>query len=199
MKCMQRVKLISSVHLAVDFSNTTKNKIKKNIFFPPLVVQPYCLILHSVMSIAVVSFCFPGPSGQSPLLVALSGNHSTQLNFTSKTSQLYLRWSTDHATNKRGFKIRYTGSCDNYFWTERPNFVPFYISARLLAVFIIMLAIVLANSGLYILDPQASASHWTTYYSPDTVTPWMQFWVRQKKSVSSHQSGNRCFVPSGCC
>uniref|UniRef100_A0A6Q2YHZ2 CUB and Sushi multiple domains 1 n=1 Tax=Esox lucius TaxID=8010 RepID=A0A6Q2YHZ2_ESOLU len=51
---------------------------------------------------------FDGPSGQSPLLVALSGNHSTQLNFTSKTNQLYLRWSTDHATSKRGFKIRYT-------------------------------------------------------------------------------------------
>ncbi|XP_035256647.1 CUB and sushi domain-containing protein 1a isoform X1 [Anguilla anguilla] len=53
---------------------------------------------------------FDGPSGQSPLLVALSGNHSTQLNFTSKTNQLYLRWSTDHATSKRGFKIRYTAA-----------------------------------------------------------------------------------------
>lgn len=52
----------------------------------------------------------PGSSGQSPLLVALSGNHSSQLNFTSKTNQLYLRWSTDHATNKRGFKIRYSGT-----------------------------------------------------------------------------------------
>lgn len=51
-----------------------------------------------------------GSSGQSPLLVALSGNHSSQLNFTSKTNQLYLRWSTDHATNKRGFKIRYSGT-----------------------------------------------------------------------------------------
>ncbi|KAM6977905.1 CUB and sushi domain-containing protein 1-like [Aplochiton taeniatus] len=51
---------------------------------------------------------FDGASGQSPLLVALSGNHSTQLNFTSKTHQLFLRWSTDHATSKRGFKIRYT-------------------------------------------------------------------------------------------
>uniref|UniRef100_A0AAZ3P372 CUB and sushi domain-containing protein 1 n=1 Tax=Oncorhynchus tshawytscha TaxID=74940 RepID=A0AAZ3P372_ONCTS len=51
---------------------------------------------------------FDGPSGQSPLLVALSGNHSTQLNFTSKTNHLYLRWSTDHATSKRGFRIRYT-------------------------------------------------------------------------------------------
>uniref|UniRef100_A0A3P8W7T0 CUB and Sushi multiple domains 1 n=1 Tax=Cynoglossus semilaevis TaxID=244447 RepID=A0A3P8W7T0_CYNSE len=45
-----------------------------------------------------------------PLLVALSGNHSSQLNFTSKTNQLYLRWSTDHATNKRGFKIRYSAA-----------------------------------------------------------------------------------------
>uniref|UniRef100_A0A8C1ZS09 CUB and Sushi multiple domains 1 n=1 Tax=Cyprinus carpio TaxID=7962 RepID=A0A8C1ZS09_CYPCA len=53
---------------------------------------------------------FDGPSGQSPLLVALSGNHSTQLNFTSKTNQLYLRWSTDHATSKKGFKIRYTAA-----------------------------------------------------------------------------------------
>lgn len=57
-------------------------------------------------------FIFPGSSGQSPLLVALSGNHSSQLNFTSKTNQLYLRWSTDHATNKRGFKIRYSGKYD---------------------------------------------------------------------------------------
>uniref|UniRef100_A0AAQ4PH74 CUB and Sushi multiple domains 1 n=1 Tax=Gasterosteus aculeatus aculeatus TaxID=481459 RepID=A0AAQ4PH74_GASAC len=53
-------------------------------------------------------------SGQSPLLVALSGNHSSQLNFTSKTNQLYLRWSTDHATNKRGFKIRYSGTSTAY-------------------------------------------------------------------------------------
>ncbi|XP_048865206.1 CUB and sushi domain-containing protein 1-like isoform X4 [Brienomyrus brachyistius] len=53
---------------------------------------------------------FDGPSGQNPLLVALSGNHSSQLNFTSKTHQLYLRWSTDHATSKRGFKIRYTAA-----------------------------------------------------------------------------------------
>ncbi|MBN3320802.1 CSMD1 protein, partial [Atractosteus spatula] len=53
---------------------------------------------------------FDGPAGESPLLVALSGNHTTQLNFTSKTNQLYLRWSTDHATSKKGFKIRYTAS-----------------------------------------------------------------------------------------
>ncbi|XP_066403389.1 CUB and sushi domain-containing protein 1 [Molothrus aeneus] len=51
---------------------------------------------------------FDGSSGQSPLLVALSGNHTGRLNFTSKMNQLYLRWSTDHATSKKGFKIRYS-------------------------------------------------------------------------------------------
>ncbi|XP_022426555.1 CUB and sushi domain-containing protein 1 [Delphinapterus leucas] len=51
---------------------------------------------------------FDGSSGQSPLLVVLSGNHTEQSNFTSKSNQLYLRWSTDHATSKKGFKIRYS-------------------------------------------------------------------------------------------
>ncbi|KAM6149501.1 CUB and sushi domain-containing protein 1 [Erethizon dorsatum] len=50
---------------------------------------------------------FDGSSGQSPLLVVLSGNHTEQLNFTSRGNQLFLRWSTDHATSKKGFKIRY--------------------------------------------------------------------------------------------
>lgn len=52
---------------------------------------------------------FDGSSGQSPLLVVLSGNHTEQSNFTSRSNQLYLRWSTDHATSKKGFKIRYAG------------------------------------------------------------------------------------------
>ncbi|XP_019508240.1 PREDICTED: CUB and sushi domain-containing protein 1 [Hipposideros armiger] len=52
------------------------------------------------------------PSGQSPLLVVLSGNHTEQSNFTSRGPQLYLRWSTDHATSKKGFRIRYAAvSC----------------------------------------------------------------------------------------
>uniref|UniRef100_A0A2K6FE01 CUB and Sushi multiple domains 1 n=1 Tax=Propithecus coquereli TaxID=379532 RepID=A0A2K6FE01_PROCO len=50
---------------------------------------------------------FDGSSGQSPLLVVLSGNLTEQSNFTSKSNELYLRWSTDHATSKKGFKIRY--------------------------------------------------------------------------------------------
>lgn len=54
-------------------------------------------------------FFFKGPSGQSPLIVALSGNLTGQQNFTSKSNTVFLRWLTDHATNKRGFKIRYSG------------------------------------------------------------------------------------------
>lgn len=59
-------------------------------------------------------FISVGSSGQSPLLVSLSGNHTGQLNFTSKMNQLYLRWSTDHATSKKGFKIRYSGNYSRF-------------------------------------------------------------------------------------
>lgn len=88
-----------------------------------------CLVAQQIRGLqylallVFVIFYLPGPSGQSPLLVALSGNHSTQLNFTSKTNQLYLRWSTDHATSKKGFKIRYTGLLN--------IFTPFHISCFL--------------------------------------------------------------------
>ncbi|XP_041921873.1 CUB and sushi domain-containing protein 1-like [Alosa sapidissima] len=76
---------------------------------PPYTISIYVEMFQSEKQFDELEI-FDGPSGQSPLLVALSGNHSTQLNFTSKTSQLYLRWSTDHATNKKGFKIRYTAA-----------------------------------------------------------------------------------------
>ncbi|XP_072107222.1 CUB and sushi domain-containing protein 1a [Mobula birostris] len=51
---------------------------------------------------------FDGPTGQSRLLIVLSGNHTGQMNLTSTGRQVHLRWSTDHATSKRGFKIRYS-------------------------------------------------------------------------------------------
>lgn len=50
-----------------------------------------------------------GPSGQSPLLKALSGNYSAPLIVTSTSNSVYLRWSSDHAYNRKGFKIRYSG------------------------------------------------------------------------------------------
>ncbi|XP_075409854.1 CUB and sushi domain-containing protein 2 isoform X3 [Tenrec ecaudatus] len=51
---------------------------------------------------------FDGPSGQSPLLKALSGNYSAPLVVTSSSNTVYLRWSSDHAYNRKGFKIRYS-------------------------------------------------------------------------------------------
>uniref|UniRef100_A0A8C5D222 CUB and Sushi multiple domains 1 n=1 Tax=Gouania willdenowi TaxID=441366 RepID=A0A8C5D222_GOUWI len=76
---------------------------------PGYTINIYVDLFHSEKQFDELEI-FDGSSGQSPLLVALSGNHSSQLNFTSKTNQLYLRWSTDHATNKRGFKIRYSAA-----------------------------------------------------------------------------------------
>ncbi|KAM7406247.1 hypothetical protein PAMP_000635 [Pampus punctatissimus] len=76
---------------------------------PGYIINIYVEMFHSEKQFDELEI-FDGSSGQSPLLVALSGNHSSQLNFTSKTNQLYLRWSTDHATNKRGFKIRYSAA-----------------------------------------------------------------------------------------
>uniref|UniRef100_A0A3Q2QXN5 CUB and Sushi multiple domains 1 n=1 Tax=Fundulus heteroclitus TaxID=8078 RepID=A0A3Q2QXN5_FUNHE len=76
---------------------------------PGYTINIYVEMFHSEKQFDELEI-FDGSSGQSPLLVALSGNHSSQLNFTSKTNQLYLRWSTDHATNKRGFKIRYSAT-----------------------------------------------------------------------------------------
>ncbi|XP_077451119.1 CUB and sushi domain-containing protein 1-like isoform X2 [Stigmatopora argus] len=77
--------------------------------FTGYIINIYVEMFHSEKQFDELEI-FDGSSGQSPLLVALSGNHSSQLNFTSKTNQLYLRWSTDHATNKKGFKIRYSAA-----------------------------------------------------------------------------------------
>nr|XP_048681763.1 CUB and sushi domain-containing protein 2 isoform X3 [Caretta caretta] len=51
---------------------------------------------------------FDGPAGQSPLLLSLSGNYSAPLTVTSTGNKVYLRWSSDHADNRKGFKIRYS-------------------------------------------------------------------------------------------
>ncbi|KAJ7417297.1 hypothetical protein BTVI_33368 [Pitangus sulphuratus] len=51
---------------------------------------------------------FDGPSGQSPLLLSLSGNYSAPLTVTSSGNNVFLRWSSDHAYNRKGFKIRYS-------------------------------------------------------------------------------------------
>ncbi|MBN3314648.1 CSMD3 protein, partial [Atractosteus spatula] len=50
---------------------------------------------------------FDGPNIHSPTLATLSGDYPTPFNITTTGHQLFLRWSADHGTNKKGFRIRY--------------------------------------------------------------------------------------------
>uniref|UniRef100_A0A3B3YU70 CUB and Sushi multiple domains 3a n=1 Tax=Poecilia mexicana TaxID=48701 RepID=A0A3B3YU70_9TELE len=50
---------------------------------------------------------FDGPTTNSPTLATLSGDLPTPFNITTSGHQFLVRWSSDHGTNKKGFKIRY--------------------------------------------------------------------------------------------
>ncbi|KAM8966399.1 CUB and sushi domain-containing protein 3 [Pelodytes ibericus] len=50
---------------------------------------------------------FDGPNNHYPLLISLSGDYSATFNITSTGHEVFIRWSADHGTNKRGFRIRY--------------------------------------------------------------------------------------------
>uniref|UniRef100_A0A3Q2QHC0 CUB and Sushi multiple domains 3 n=1 Tax=Fundulus heteroclitus TaxID=8078 RepID=A0A3Q2QHC0_FUNHE len=50
---------------------------------------------------------FDGPTPNSPTLATLSGDLPTPFNITTSGHQFLVRWSSDHGTNKKGFKIRY--------------------------------------------------------------------------------------------
>ncbi|XP_072226798.1 CUB and sushi domain-containing protein 3 [Leuresthes tenuis] len=50
---------------------------------------------------------FDGPSPNSPTLATLSGDLPTPFNITTSGHQFLVRWSSDHGTNKKGFRIRY--------------------------------------------------------------------------------------------
>uniref|UniRef100_A0AAY4CTR7 CUB and Sushi multiple domains 3a n=1 Tax=Denticeps clupeoides TaxID=299321 RepID=A0AAY4CTR7_9TELE len=55
---------------------------------------------------------FDGPTTHSQTLATLSGDISTPFEVTTTGHQLLLRWTADHGTNKRGFRIRYVAvSC----------------------------------------------------------------------------------------
>uniref|UniRef100_A0AAZ3NYA2 CUB and Sushi multiple domains 3a n=1 Tax=Oncorhynchus tshawytscha TaxID=74940 RepID=A0AAZ3NYA2_ONCTS len=49
------------------------------------------------------------PSTNSQTLATFSGEVSAPFNITTTGHQLTLRWSSDHGTNKKGFRIRYVG------------------------------------------------------------------------------------------
>uniref|UniRef100_A0A3Q3J783 CUB and Sushi multiple domains 3a n=1 Tax=Monopterus albus TaxID=43700 RepID=A0A3Q3J783_MONAL len=50
---------------------------------------------------------FDGPTANSLTLATLSGDLPTPFNLTTSGHQFLVRWSSDHGTNKKGFKIRY--------------------------------------------------------------------------------------------
>ncbi|XP_038827831.1 CUB and sushi domain-containing protein 3-like [Salvelinus namaycush] len=52
---------------------------------------------------------FDGPSTNSQTLATFSGDVPAPFNITTTGHQLTLRWSSDHGTNKKGFRIRYVG------------------------------------------------------------------------------------------
>ncbi|XP_035382269.1 CUB and sushi domain-containing protein 3 [Electrophorus electricus] len=50
---------------------------------------------------------FDGPSSYSQSLAVLSGDLAVPFSLTTTGHQLFLRWSADHGTNRRGFRITY--------------------------------------------------------------------------------------------
>ncbi|KAM8868852.1 CUB and sushi domain-containing protein 3-like isoform 1-T1 [Spinachia spinachia] len=52
---------------------------------------------------------FDGPNIYSQSLASLSGDIETPFSLTTTGHQLLLRWSSDHGTNRHGFRIRYVG------------------------------------------------------------------------------------------
>ncbi|XP_072548530.1 CUB and sushi domain-containing protein 3 isoform X2 [Salminus brasiliensis] len=52
---------------------------------------------------------FDGPNIYSPSLAVLSGDLAVPFSLTTTGHQLFLRWSSDHGTNRKGFHITYVG------------------------------------------------------------------------------------------
>uniref|UniRef100_A0A8C2WGD8 CUB and Sushi multiple domains 3 n=1 Tax=Cyclopterus lumpus TaxID=8103 RepID=A0A8C2WGD8_CYCLU len=50
---------------------------------------------------------FDGSTANSPTLATLSGDLPAPFNLTTSGHQFLVRWSSDHGTNKKGFKLRY--------------------------------------------------------------------------------------------
>ena len=73
------------------------------------------------LSFASSPFILPpsGPTANSPTLATLSGDLPTPFNLTTSGHQFLVRWSSDHGTNKKGFKIRYVGEYQSMY----PNFI----------------------------------------------------------------------------
>ena len=65
-----------------------------------------------------LSWSLSGSTPNSQILATLSGDLPTPFNITTSGHQFLVRWSSDHGTNKKGFKIRYVGEYQSMY----PNF-----------------------------------------------------------------------------
>ncbi len=60
-------------------------------------------------------FIFAGPNIYSQSLAVLSGELSLPFNITTTGHQMFLRWSSDHGTNKKGFRVTYVGEYQSMY------------------------------------------------------------------------------------
>lgn len=83
-------------------------------------VGPNVFIHFACLSFPLLSSSrsLSGPTPNSPTLATLSGDLPTPFNITTSGHQFLVRWSSDHGTNKKGFKIRYVGEYQSMY----PNF-----------------------------------------------------------------------------
>lgn len=77
---------------------------------------------------------FAGPNIYSQSLAVLSGDLRVPFNITTTGHQLFLRWSSDHGTNKKGFRITYVGEYQSMYPRLVIPFSSMCVSRNLLSV-----------------------------------------------------------------
>lgn len=97
------------------------------------------LLIHlhwKCKSVLFVAFFFflAGPNIYSQSLAVLSGDLSVPFNITTTGHQLFLRWSSDHGTNKKGFRITYVGEYQSMYPRLVIPFSSMCVSRDLLSV-----------------------------------------------------------------
>ncbi len=90
--------------------------------------------LHWKCKCVLFCFIFAGPNIYSQSLAVLSGDLSVPFNITTTGHQLFLRWSADHGTNKKGFRITYVGEYQSMYPRLVIPFSSMCVSRDLLSV-----------------------------------------------------------------
>lgn len=60
-------------------------------------------------------FPYSGPNIYSPSVAVLSGELAVPFTLSTTGHQLLLRWSSDHGTNRKGFRITYVGEYQSMY------------------------------------------------------------------------------------